>query len=94
MKTDLSIRGRESSVQQFFPSYDTKHYHSGIGFLTPEDVHCRQVEQITKEREKALKRAFEKHPNRFKGKASKPIVLPEAVWINKPLPNKSDSAIR
>jgi putative transposase len=54
MKTDLSIRGRESSVQQFFPSYDTKHYHSGIGFLTPEDVHCRQVEQITKERGKGF----------------------------------------
>jgi len=79
--------------QGFFPWYNTGHYHSGIGFLTPEDVHYGRAEQIIKEREKVLKIAFEKHPNRFKGKIPKPMTLPEAVWINKPLPNKSDSAI-
>jgi hypothetical protein len=43
-------------------------------------------------REKVLKMAFKKHPNRFKGKVPKPMVaLPKAVWINKPSPNKSDS---
>ena len=88
-----AIEDARSFCQDFFPWYNTEHYHSGIGFLTPEDVHYGQAEEIIKEREKVLKIAFEKHPNRFKGKVPKPMALPEAVWINKPLPNKSDSAI-
>ena len=77
----------------FFPWYNTGHYHSGIGFVTPEDVHYGRAEQIIKEREKVLKLAFEKHPNRFKGKVPKSMALPKAVWINKPSPNESDSVI-
>ena len=88
-----AIEDARSFCQGFFSWYNTEHYHSGIGFLTPEDVHYGQAEEIIKEREKVLKIAFEKHPNRFKGKVPKPMALPEAVWINKPLPNKSDSAI-
>ena len=39
-----------------------------------------------------LKMAFEKQPTRFKGRVPKPMVLLKAmVWINKPLPNESDS---
>ena len=64
-----------------------------LGYLTPEDVHYGRAEQIIKEREKVLKMAFEKHPNRFKGKVPKPMALPKAVWINKPSPNESDSVI-
>jgi putative transposase len=79
--------------QGFFRWYNTNHYHSGIGFLTPEDVHYERAEQIIKEREKVLEMAFEKHPNRFKGKIPKPMALPKAVWINKPSPNESDSVI-
>ena len=77
----------------FFPWYNTGHYHSGIGFVTPEDVHYGRAEQIIKEREKVLKTAFEKHPNRFKGKVPKSMELPKAAWINKPSPNESDSVI-
>ncbi|MBT8490014.1 MAG: IS3 family transposase [Deltaproteobacteria bacterium] len=70
------IEDSRSFCQDFFGWYNTEHYHSGIGFLTPEDVHYGRAEQIIKEREKVLKTAFERHPNRFKGKVPKPMVLP------------------
>ena len=87
------IQDSRSFCQDFFGWYNTEHYHSGIGYLTPEDVHYGRAEQIIKEREKVLKAAFEKHPNRFKGKISKPMALPEAVWINKPSPDESGSVM-
>jgi putative transposase len=79
-----------SFCQNFFGWYNTEHYHSGIGFLTPEDVHYGRAEQIIKERQTILNDAFAKHPERFKGKVPKPTALPEAAWINKPVPENSD----
>lgn len=79
-----------SFCQDFFSWYNTEHYHAGIGFLTPEDVHYGRAEQIIKERQMVLNDAFAKHPERFKGKEPKPPALPEAVWINKPAPENSD----
>jgi len=79
--------------QDFFRWYNTDHYHSGIGFLTPENVHYGRAEQIIKERQAVLNAAFIKHPERFKGKMPKPIILPPAVWINKPALPKSDPAV-
>jgi len=76
--------------QSFFAWYNTEHYHSGIGFLTPEDVHYGRAEQIIKERQAVLNDAFTKHPERFKGKMPKPLALPAAAWINKPLQENSD----
>ena len=78
-----------SFCQTFFGWYNTEHYHSGIGFMTPEDVHYGRAEQIIKERQLVLDDAFEKHPERFKGKRPKPMALPKAVWINKPEPENS-----
>jgi putative transposase len=48
--------------QDFFRWYNTEHYHSGIGFLTPEDVHYGRTEQIIKDRQAVLNAAFIKHP--------------------------------
>ncbi|MDZ4183423.1 MAG: IS3 family transposase [Desulfuromonadales bacterium] len=70
--------------QPFFRWYNSEHYHSGIGCLTPEDVHYGRAEQIVKERQAVLNAAYEKHPKRFKGKPPTPAPLPQAVWINKP----------
>ena len=74
----------------FFNWYNSEHYHSGIGFFTPEDVHYGRTEQIIKKRQAVLNEAFAKYPKRFKGKMPKPMALPEAVWINKPLSNNND----
>ena len=79
--------------QEFFLWYNTEHYHSGIGFLTPENVHYGWADQIIKERQAVLNAAFIKHPERFKGKMPRPMALPQAVWINKPTLQKSDPAV-
>ena len=80
------IEDSRSFSQEFFNWYNTEHYHSGIGFLTPEDVHYGRAEQIIKDRQTVLTAAFEKHPGRFKGNLPKSLPLPNAVWINKPTP--------
>jgi len=80
--------------QPFFHWYNSEHYHSGIGFLTPEDVHYGRAEQVVKERQAVLSAAYEKNPERFKGKTPTPAALPTAVWINKPASSSSEPALQ
>ena len=80
-----SIEDARAFSQEFFPWYNTEHYHSGLGLLTPEDVHYGRAARILEAREGTLMAAYERHPERFKGKMPKPMALPDAVWINKPL---------
>jgi hypothetical protein len=40
--------------------------------------------QIHQQRSEVLAIAFQKNPNRFKGKMPVPKSLPAAAWINKP----------
>jgi putative transposase len=88
-----SLQDARTFCQDFFAWYNKEHYHSGIGFLTPEDVHYGRAEHIIKGRHAVLRAAFERHPERFKGEIPKPTELPRAVWINKPLPEKCDMAV-
>jgi putative transposase len=87
-----SIEDARIFCQTFFPWYNKEHYHSGLGLLTPEDVHYGRAGHIIEARKEVLMTAYEKHPERFKGNIPKPMPLPEAVWINKPL-LKSDGGI-
>jgi putative transposase len=82
-----------SFCHSFFNWYNSCHYHCGIGFFTPEDVHYGRTDEIIKKRQEVLNEAFAKHPERFKGKMPKPMALPEAVWINKPLSKKNDGEL-
>jgi putative transposase len=68
----------------FFDWYNKEHYHSGIGFLTPESVHYGFAENILENRKKVLLNAFERNPKRFRFKKPKLNNLPKSVWINKP----------
>jgi putative transposase len=79
--------------QTFFRWYNSEHYHSGIGFQTPENVHYGRTEHIIKERQAVLNAAYEKHPKRFKGKPPIPAAVPQAVWINKPVLKGSDQPL-
>lgn len=87
------IEDSRSFSQGFFNWYNTEHYHSGIGFLTPEDVHYGRAELIVKNRQTVLDAAFIKHPHRFKGILPKSLPLPNAVWINKPTPIVDDKGL-
>lgn len=70
------IEDTRSFYKNFFHWYNVEHYRSGIGFLTPEDVHYGRAQQIIKERQAVLNAAFLKHPERFKGGMPKPTVWP------------------
>ena len=65
--------------QTFFRWNNSEHYHSGIGFQTPENVYYERSEQIIKERQAVLNAAYEKHPKRFKGKPPISATVPQAV---------------
>ncbi len=69
---------------EFFPWYNHEHHHSGLGYLTPYEVHYGQAEQRWEHRAGVLKEAYQKNPQRFVRGIPKPALLPTAAWINKP----------
>ena len=79
-----SIQDAREFCQRFFLWYNRVHKHSGIGLMTPEQVHYGQAQQILEQRTVVLESAFKDHTKRFKGKMPKPFPLPKAAWINKP----------
>jgi putative transposase len=79
-----SIQDAREFCHNFFTWYNSVHKHSGIGLMTPEQVHYGQAQSILEHRAKVLELAFKEHSKRFKGKMPKPFPLPEAAWINKP----------
>jgi putative transposase len=79
------IQDARAFCQGFIGWYNHEHRHSGIGLLTPADVHLGRAEQITVARGAVLDAAYAAHPERFVGKPPQPPRLPEQVWINKPI---------
>ena len=69
---------------EFFPWYNHQHHHSGLGYLTPYEVHYGLAEKRQQQRAGVLKEAFERNPQRFVRGLPKPAFLPAAAWINKP----------
>ena len=67
-----------------FPWYNHEHHHSGLGYLTPYEVHCGLAETRREHRAGVLKQAYERNPQRFVRGLPKPALLPTAAWINQP----------
>jgi len=64
--------------------YNGEHYHGGIALLTPSTVHHGRAAAVIAQRQTALDRAYQAHPERFVRKPPIHPALPEAVWINPP----------
>lgn len=79
-----SFEDARSFCQRFFEWYNQTHYHSGIALLHPEDLHYGRAKQIQAQRNQVLQEAYERFPERFKGKQPRPLQVPKAVWINPP----------
>ena len=79
-----SLQDARSFLLDFFHWYNTAHHHSGLGLLTPFDVHHGLAETRLAEREAALRKAFAATPERFVRGVPSPPALPQAVWINRP----------
>ncbi len=79
-----SVQDARSFLLEFFRWYNTMHHHSGLGWLTPFDVHSGLAETRLADRAAALRNAFAATPERFVRGVPSPPALPQAVWINKP----------
>lgn len=86
-----SIQDARAFCQQFFSWYNKEHRHSGIGLMTPEQVHYGLAQKVYDNRCQVLLSAYEKNPERFKGMVPKPHALPKAAWINKPKTEELES---
>jgi putative transposase len=79
-----SLPDARAFCQQFFAWYNTGHYHSGIGWHHPIDVHYGHAHSIRAARTDVLTAAYHRNPERFVRKHPEPAALPVAAWINKP----------
>lgn len=79
-----SIQDARAFCQRFFAHYNLVHRHSGIGLMTPADVHHGRSPEIIAARAAVLDRAYQARPERFVRKPPRPPALPTAAWINKP----------
>ncbi|MEV4381842.1 hypothetical protein AB0J58_33625, partial [Streptosporangium sp. NPDC049644] len=65
--------------------YNHEHYHSGIGYHHPADVHYGRAGVVRDRRARVLAAAHATHPERFaSGGIPAPPDLPGPAWINKP----------
>jgi putative transposase len=79
-----SLEDARAFCREFFGWYNTEHRHSGIGLLTPADVHSGRAAEVTAARSVTLARAYAAHPERFVRQPPQPPQVPTAVWINPP----------
>jgi transposase InsO family protein len=84
------IEDARQFCRDFFSWYNHDHHHSGIGLMTPDQVHCGQADLIYANRQKTLAAAYAKNPERFVHKPPQPPAKPTATWINPPKPKIAD----
>jgi len=82
------IQDARSFCGPFFRWYNFEHYHSGLGLLTPADVHRGRAALRLQERAAVLEAAHRAHPERFVRGLPLPPPQPTEVWINKPAPQE------
>jgi len=78
------IEDARAHCRAFFPWYNSRHRHSGIGYMTPQSVHYGHARALREARAHTLNAAFLARPDRFKGRCPQPHPLPTAAWINPP----------
>jgi putative transposase len=79
-----SIADARAFCRPFFTWYNAVHRHSGIGLMTPSDVHYGRAPEVIRARQHVLDGAWQANPERFVRKHPEPPQLPEAAWINRP----------
>ena len=62
------LEDARAHCRAFFTWYNTRHRHSGIGFMTPHSLHYGHAQALRAARQASLNAAFEAHPERFKGR--------------------------
>ena len=83
------IEDAKTFCRRFFDWYNQDHHHSGIGLMTPDQVHYGQSNAVHAARQVTLDQAFGENPGRFVKKPPVPPAKPTATWINPPTPKKT-----
>lgn len=78
------IEDAQAFCRAFFKWYNNEHRHSGINRLTPQVVHYGKAQVVLAKRNEVLKQAFDRFPERFKGRHPTVGKPPSEVWINQP----------
>jgi putative transposase len=73
-----------STCANLFDWYHHRDHHSGLGWMTPADVHFGRADLVRARRARTLAAACQRHPERFVRKPPTPPALPGAVWIDQP----------
>ena len=60
-----SLPDARAWAKGFFRWYNEDHHHTGIGLLTPADVHFGRALAVREQRQKILQIAYQQHPERF-----------------------------
>lgn len=79
-----SLDEARSWMHRFARWYNHDHYHSGIAYLHPADVHTRQAAKIIAARQHVLDTAYQTNPERFRHRPPQAAHPPTEAWINKP----------
>jgi len=77
----ISIEEARLWVDKFVDWYNTKHKHSSIKYVTPEERHCGLDVEILKKRQELYQKARLKNPNRW-SKDSRNWNFIEKVYLN------------
>jgi putative transposase len=85
-----SLEDARAFCGEFFRWYNMEHYHSGLGLMTPHDMHHGLAEARRARRAEILAEAYRCHPERFVRGLPRPAELPREVWINKPVGKVED----
>jgi len=87
-----SIEHSRGHCGDFFGWYNTEHHHSGLGYLTPYEVHYGLAREVLAQRAVVLAEAYARHPERFPHGLPNLATPPKEVWINKPKPTITEIA--
>jgi putative transposase len=79
-----SLEDGRAFCAEYFDWYNNRHHHSGLGFLTPAQVHHGLAPDALLHRQAVLERAYDAHPERFPRGAPTVAAPPSEVWINPP----------
>ena len=89
-----SIQDSRAFCRPFFRWYNDEHRHSGIGMLTPADVHHGRAKTVLDARQVVLADAYAAHPERFTRGVPAPASPPSAVWINPPVETQAQADLQ
>jgi putative transposase len=87
------IEDARAHCKDFFDWYNQEHHHSGLGLMTPSDMHHGLAANRHAARAKVLEAAHRAHPERFVHGVPSPPLLPIAAWINKPVNERSTNLV-